>query len=131
MRSRVVSVLTKALQTSSEHFLRTRTHSDQLSKALQTSSEPHVPANTQHIAREIEEALFAHHTSEVCKDYIQQARVLKANLRSNALLRAAVLGQNTEVCVMAMCCSVFMSLLLVCLRYCFFELGKMEGVAEQ
>lgn len=92
-----------------------------LNKALQTSSEPHVPANTQHIALEIEEALYGLYASEVCEGYIQQARMLKASFKSNALLRAAVLGRNTEVCVMALCCVARVPALglEVCLCSCF------------
>jgi len=111
MRRRVVSVLNKALQTSSE---------------LQ---EPHVPANTKHIAQAIEEALCGLYASEVCNGYIQQARVLKANFKSNSLLRAAVPGRNTEVCVMAPCCSCACALGLPLLLLPWN--GKTEGVSAQ
>ena len=40
-----------------------------------------VPADTQHIARAIEEALYGLYASQVCNGYIQQARVLKANFK--------------------------------------------------
>jgi hypothetical protein len=104
MRRRVVSALKKALKTSSE------------------PQEPHVPAKTHHIARAIEEALYGLYASEVCNGYIQQARVLKANFKSNSLLRGAVLGRNTEVCVMAPCCSCVFALGLFC--SCFPDMAR-------